>query len=532
MEIEEKKSLFKRIDFSEAKTALTTIFLFSLFIILPFFAHNAYFDIRLFKNIAFYSLSGTYLLIMGAVFPIIGIIKKEGINAEKQSIHNLLFFAFAFIGIISTAFSGFFKEELFANNNRDQGVLAFIIYCALLFFISRYGKHSFALKYAVLLTLSGVCIFGILNQFNIDPLRFYSTLTEGQRIRFISTIGNTNFYDAYCLLLFPIPLFKLLRVKNLKETALYSVLTVIALLGTISARTEGALLGLLVIGAITPLFCEDAKSLKRFFVVFPLLLLVMKIYQCAIYAFGGINLSSTLNILLSPLPLFTAVAIFTVIAFAIKDIDDEKAKKVKNIYKIIFFSLLSLAILAFVLINLFFADYIPQKLIKYLVITPQWGTDRGAIYKKSIEVIKSFNPIQLLFGGGFGQLARYDIGNRLFSDYVVDSAHNEYLHYIITNGIVGTALYVAFFIRTVIGGIKERDGYKMSIACGLIVYASHAMVGFAQVFTTPLFFTMLFLLPCKNEEENPTEKKKLLIYFSAFIISLFCLFMGRYRTGI
>lgn len=514
------------------KTKITTAFLCAVFLIVPLCLHNSFYDARYVKYYAFYALTALYLCSMLCA-TVAGAIKFKQLPKLKPSWQDIIFIAFALIGILSTVISGHAKAGLFAHNNREQGIITFIIYCVLFLLIKRHGRITPTLKLFMLLAFSIACTLGILNQFRLDPFGFVRILPNNSLQRFASTVGNINFYGAYCVLLLPVPYFIFLHSQERKKTLLYGCLSILAHFGTVSARTEGALLGLLAMIAFVPLLCSTPNALKRHIFSIGGMLLILGMYRLCAVLLKAFALSNLLNAMLQPLPLAVMLTLWAVLTIFARDISTHNFKRVKRVYAIVLFSLIAAVIIALVVINVFFAQSLPATIAKYAVITPSWGTDRGMIWQRAIEIEHSFTPLQKLIGAGSGCFARWDCFDRLFSNGIMDTAHNEYLHYMLTHGFLGLALYLAFIASSLRRGIRDKGVESRALAAGCICYCTHALVSFAQMFTTPLFFIMMFLLnvDSKTDEQVMALPPSRFSLITACSIAALCLIIGWLRTN-
>ena len=139
----------------------------------------------------------------------------------------------------------------------------------------------------------------------------------------------------------------------------------------------------------------------------------------------------------------------------------------------------------------------------YAVIDDDWGSDRGKIWKSFLEMFAAASPAQKLIGGGAGCVIEWDKTHRIFADAVTDAAHNEYLHYLLTNGLLGLGAYALFLGLTARSAVKSAAGRCLLTGCA--AYAVQAAVNIAQPVSTPLFFIMLFL--CGGDEPETEHER-------------------------
>lgn len=473
---------------------ITEIFVSALFVVLPLATRHKLFDVTLTKLVVFYALAGLYFAALLAVCAA-RLIKQKPLGGNSPVLSDWFFAVFIAAGVVSSLISGFAPGAFLASDNRYQGILTLLVYAALLFALRRYGRFTPNVRRAALTAYAVVCGLGILNQMGVDPLGSVYILSESSQSRFTSTIGNIGFYGAYCVLLFPVACFGFLNGEAPRDTARGAAVALIGLFGVMAARTESALLGLLAALAIMPMLCTGDRAFKRFFLALPFLVIAMQLYSLAATALGGLVLSRLMRKLLC-WPLSASFLVLTgVLAFAVRRLTSEGLVRIRRAYRAVFFILLGLAVSALVLINLFFADLVPEAVARYAVITDGWGTDRGRIWSSVIKLISTFSPVELAVGGGSGCMLRWDMAHRLFTDAAIDVAHNEYLHFLATHGMIGLAAYLSCIVLSAIRGVKSGDAAVRLCVCGCLAYAVQAVVNIAQPCTTPLFFVLLFLLP-------------------------------------
>lgn len=471
-------------------------FLWLLFLLLPLGVHDTFHNASETKSTLVYALSSLYIL---SVLCITGLGKGE--PGRKLHRTDLFFAVFVLVGILSSVLSGHGPEALDGSDNRRQGIAMFSLYLALFFALKRYAFITPGVKRSMFFAFSLVCILGMLNQFGADPAGYISALIEPDRVRFTSTIGNIGFYSAYCTLLFPAAYALFLNASSPKEGLLYGTVSILGALGTMASHTESSFIGLCAAFAFIPL-CIKGSGIKRYFASMPVMLLCMKLYSLAVSATDAIPLSALTEAVLGSLPFGVLMAVFLLCGVLFHRLSDEGAAKFKKLYTALLCAGLAAA-LALVLWANFHPDKVPLSAAKYLVITPEWGTDRGRIWQGMAAHAREFTPLQKLIGGGFGCVARLDREHRLFSDAVIDAAHNEYLHYFLTHGMLGLAAYIAFIAASVTRCFRHGGTDGRCLCAGCLAYAAQAFVNIAQTFSTPLFFVFLFLLPLPSEGPPP-----------------------------
>ena len=145
---------------------------------------------------------------------------------------------------------------------------------------------------------------------------------------------------------------------------------------------------------------------------------------------------------------------------------------------------------------------VPAALEPYLVLDADFGSDRGAVWRSCLALYWEFPWWQKLIGGGSGVLARWDMLHRVFPDAVVDSAHSEYLHYLLTHGLVGLTASLGWLFFALRRALRSGSPLHAALGLGCAAYAAQALVNIAQSATTPLFLALLALLAALDSKDT------------------------------
>jgi hypothetical protein len=134
-------------------------------------------------------------------------------------------------------------------------------------------------------------------------------------------------------------------------------------------------------------------------------------------------------------------------------------------------------------------------------INDDWGTHRGHNWRIAMENFRNFDLFRKIFG--FGNETYLAISERYAYEEMVtrygevyDSAHNEYIQYLVCTGIVGLTSYFGIFISIIVRGFKRCTKEPAVMAClyAVISYLFQAVVNIAIPITTPIFFTLAYIV--------------------------------------
>lgn len=495
--------------FLRTAALLTTTYLCAMFLVHPLVFSNYYFNITETKQAFFLIASGVYLILL--LFARIMLPPDFSVTREKRSLHPsaIALFAFFAVSLVGTLISRYPGEAFYGENNRYQGLLTLFCYAFLVFALSR---RRIDLGWPERMFLLGACIvslLGVLHHYGIDPLGFTANLRDSDRGRFLSTIGNADFYAGYLVLAFCVTLGFFLRARRAWSRVVSVFLLVVVSFGTLVAGSDSAALGLLAAVAFAPLLLfTDAAALRRlplgwgiFFLCAFVFGLLASIWQSATY------LSSFFAVLRRPAVSLTLAAVSFALWFVLSRVSPERLSRAKRPYASTLACALLAGAIALVLLNTLLRELPLGALERYVHFSESWGTDRGKIWTFVLRVYARLPFAQQLFGASSGALFHADAANPIFADAGLDTAHNEYLQYLLTNGALGLACYLTalmFAVRTGLRRSKKEPIYR-GLTLAVAAYAVQAAVNIAQPMTTPLFFVFLGILISRQPEGSPVS---------------------------
>ena len=458
---------------------------------LPLTVHDAYFDITRTKATVFWILSGA---LMAAAVLCFCLDREERKKLRPFTLSDWLFLAFALTHIVSTLILGSSASALLAPDNRYQGILSFSLYLGMFLFLRRFGLFSRPVRFAMLLGFSAAALLGVSEIFGADLLGIRAVSPERELIRFLSTIGNISFFSALCVLFLPLASGYAISADTPRHALPYALCALLALCGGLASRAEGFLLGALLFFAVLPLLYRDPAVLRRVPLLWAFSSAAALLFTAAMERWALYRPSDLTRLLCRP-ALLIPLCLLAVLAFlALRRTDERRTIQIRKVYIIIFWVLLGAAALFLILANTLWRRTLPASLASFAVFSPSWGSDRGAEWASFWQMFRSASLPQKLFGSGAGSVAAWDRAHRLFSDAVTDSAHNEYLHYLLTGGLVGLLSYLGLLVCAVRKAVRLPSRGRSAAALACLAYAVQAAVNIAQPFTTPLFLALLSLL--------------------------------------
>ena len=472
----------------------TSVYLGCLGFGLPLIMHNAYFDITETKE-AFYLLLSLAYLGGLAVIRLGSSHVKKGEGSRNLRMPLICLAIFVGSHLVSAAVNGTLLKGMIAPDNRYQGWLTAMVYGGVLFCIAR---HLYFPRWCRMLWVAGycgVCLLGVCNGFLLDPLGVYEKIAPGDASRYVSTLGNLNFYGGYLALLTPMVMWWWCTEADVRVRWFLGAGLVLGAAG-MTAASESCALGMMGATVLFPFLLGNKMEMKRF------------LLACLMTA--GVWAGYRISMLLLPtrfyLPLFIRIgtqplvwALWVMLlggALCLMNKREGNQPGWKRGYAFALAGAVGVMALAVLAANTILKDRPLGPLERVIRFNGQWGTDRGKIWAYCGEIFGTFSPIQKLLGGGPGILNQMDGLHPLFLDAALDSAHNEYLQYLLTLGLVGLGAYLGLLGTLFLRAWRRGGGTALNRAflLGGVSYAAQAFVNIAQPASTPLFFGVLGML--------------------------------------
>lgn len=525
--------------------AVVSFFLLAMFAVFPLFVSvffdgnfpfmhfdNGFFGIRHQKFYFFVTLSAI-ALIVEVMLIITNITADKKDNTLRKSFFDTLSFtdwaaaALLVSCTLSTIFSphpdlAFWGEITIGSSGigRNNGLFLIIIYVLLYFMISRLYRFREYVFVGLAVSCGIVYLLTVLNGYYIDPLHMLAQFKTSQPnvyMEFFSTIGNKNMLASFICVTLPVLFVMSVITETLWKRILYLVSTGLGAMAMLIGDSDSALLGMGVfLMVFLVVFVRNITRLKRYFLALTVMLASFKLarlfslmmndnYKELGDLIKGILFSNTVYILL---------AVSAVITIALYVLDSKKPElTVPKAVPVVIgacFGVIAAAVLGV----FFYFSVIDTKtdlgsMEKLLRMNDAWGTHRGIMWLRSFNIFGDANLWQKLFGTGpdtfyfafepyFSQLQEY--GNSS-----TDAAHNEYINYLITIGLVGTISYLAFTGSALVRGFKASKKAPVALACAgaVVCYLAQATVNIALPIATPLFF--IFVAMCEGCARQPEE---------------------------
>lgn len=502
-----------------------SIFLLILVTVFPLILHNSYVDVLKTKYQCYYiTILGMLAIILVLVVIMFFVDWKEyhgkhmlrlctrlhpGNWKSTFCLADIAVIAFWLTLLVSTFQSKYFYESFWGNEGRYSGFFLMTLYVVSYFVISRFWTVQGRILEFFLITSLIVCGIGITDYFQMDILNFRSGIKPEQSTIFTSTLGNINTYTAYVALMLGFTATMFATIRDARRAVWYYVCMVVGFFAIIMGCSDNAYLALGALFGFLPLVLfKSRRGIRRYLLMVATFGTVIhcmdQINQ--VYAYVVIGLDSLFQILVNLKYLVYMVTALWLIYFATIILDKKRPDKTDETgtFPIRMWSvLLILCVLAicFLIYDANIANNAKRygSLGNYLVFNDTWGTNRGYIWRKSMELFQEFPLMHKLFGYGpetFGILTTKNFyGDMIRSSQgqIFDNAHNEYLQYLLTTGALGLVTYIVFLAAASgrMAAYRSRNTYTAGCLFAVLCYATQALVNLNLPITTPIMWLLL-----------------------------------------
>lgn len=542
LEISNDRDDFSKRYRSAMNRAINCVLLF-LMIVFPLVYDNSFYNIGETKYMCFYLSVLCMAALVLAVFLVMAFADysryggehiKEGLKSLAPRNWRTTFHAadvavivFWLLCCVSTLQSEYVFEAFWGNEGRYSGLFLITIYVILYFMVSRLWKPNGVIIQAFLIGGMIVCIIGLTDYFQMDLLHFREGVSLAQAQIFISTLGNINTYTACVAMVMAAAAAMFATSRKLLSCVWYYTALVISFFAIITGCSDNAYLAIGALFVFLPfVLFRSRRGIVRYMIIIATFAAVIQCidYINQAYADTVIGLNSLFQVLVNFSGLLYVTAALWVVAavlyfgwykrrscIADDHADDGVDAHITKVWAVLV--LAGFAVICFMLIDANFLGNGSRYggLEEYLVFNDEWGTKRGYIWRKSWELYAGFPILHKLFGYGpdtFGILTMRFIHDDMVhaTGQIFDSAHNEYLQFLMTVGLFGVTAYVTFLVSACARLVKSigRNPYIIACVAAVICYVFQAMVNLNLPISTPFMWMLLSMGMAAAREQQLT----------------------------
>lgn len=515
--------------FGRITSTLMTIYVLFYLCVFPLATHDKYFDILDFR----FKLYWIPTLIYGILFLVLGILYlisdkrsnggaltaklrenlKWKVLKTKLTKTDLCFIALIFIMTLSVLFADYQYEALWGSRGRFNGLVLWLMFFIAYWLVTRFYHFKKWHLYAYLIAACLPEIWGITDFFLLDLFGFHVNTEPKYIYTFVSSVGNINTYTNMVALHLGASAVLFVLSDTKRELLLTCTTLVISSLAIVMGISDNGLLAAAAVFASLPFAGWNArKNIARFFTALSIFMTSvvitaqLTIGRATMADCDGGSVFVTLGKTKAILFLTIALWIFSIVLSirfrkeVMQAVEKKATRIARHIWLGLFLTGILVAVAIFVDANMGKHPEIWNAYRNVLVFGDDWGTGRGFNWRLAWEYFtKDASFIKKLIGYGpdtyyIITMDRYKHAMRDAGYGIFDSAHNEYIEYLTTIGILGTLAYLGV-LTTSLRQMLKKPGNACAIACGFAVlaYAVQAAVNIAIPVTTPIFMILLYV---------------------------------------
>ncbi len=525
--------------FGHMTGSVMTLYILFYLCIFPLLLHDKYYDILAFRFKLFWIptlVVSICFLIMGMVYLLADKIYNGGalFRELREQLHlvqlrkqltatDRWFFVLILLMGISVLLADYQYEALWGSLGRSNGLVLWLMFFAAYIMVTRFYHFRRGHLYAYLFAACLPELWGITDFFELNLFGLLNDVNEQYRYTFVSSVGNINTYTNMVSLHLAASVSLFVVSDDRREQLLSGIAMIISAFAIIMGISDNAILAAAALFAFLPLAAwRSGGQLLRYFIALSafasaVLLsglsalgretianwgggsVLISLGQTA--AFGGICLLLWLFMLGLYVFLRRKQKMEDVGASPASAPEEERTlRRLRRgwLFLLIVSILLVIAVLIDANSGRHAALWAPLE--NLLVFNDSWGTGRGLNWRLAMEYFTGDAGLlkQLI---GYGPDTYYIITMDRYKNLmreagygIFDAAHNEYIDYITTIGILGTLAYLGTFISGIRKLLRKPvNPYAAACAFSVIAYGAQAFVNISVPITTPILMLLFYM---------------------------------------
>lgn len=462
--------------------------------------HDKYFDITKTRYLFFVSVSILFIIFYLSAEVITKIIRDEKFEVGNPGIPKTDFKLpvtwmqfFLICNIISFLFSAQREKSFYGEEGRYMGFYMFFVLCIVSIFLSKGLKSHEWLYLLFLVTTFFSYIVAIAQHMGNDFMHYRDRISKKQFHIFMSTFGNINIYASFIVISLAVAISIFVFSKKTVYNIFAGIIVVMGGMSMMIANSDSVYMGIFAVCVILfALAIRDGYVFRLVMCISGLAignLISALINRYIVKEYDKrAGIARLLDNTRNAIALVTVALLGLFIALLIR-------KRMENINKkrasIIFLIVVGVGLIVFVIIG----NVLKLSLFDF---NYKWGTYRGYIWTKCVELFNEAPPMRKLFGYGQETVRMLTVSG--FHDEmleitgrVYDNAHNELLQYLLTIGFFGVISYIGMVAASFIYILKNKKRNVITyISVSVILgYFVQGLINLNQPMTTPLFFVFM-----------------------------------------
>lgn len=521
-------------------TGITSAFLLYMLVIYPLALHDHYFDITYTKYTVFKVGVILFAVIwaMGLVIVLTGINaggmkgRHAGGNVKVGTMDKLkavicdgvygtdiCMVLFFISGVMSFIMAEDKKNAFTGAQGRYCGlafmILIFIMYIIVSARVSNMEKMWSLISMVFVLVSSVTFIIAILQNIGFDPFKLLDGINRKQRNIYVSTFGNIDIFGSFICIALPLFMGLYVTEKSNIKRIVYGIGVFAGFMTFIPANADVVFAG---VGAAVIAVLFATVYMERVDRLFELVMLgsggyLGMVLLRMLVGTNGAKITGFNRLAEHPALLVIIFAVVLFIRLIIQVyinrnkteiyINENKSEVYINKQKNGTGIKLIIALAVVLISGIAVIIYGRKNNLAMFDFNDKWGSYRGYIWRRVTGLYGELPFVQKIFGHG-NESIRSLMDDRFYDEMlqvtgtVYDNAHNEYLQYLVTQGLFGMLSYGGVVVTAVIAGVKKikKSPYILGLLLAVISYGVQAIFNVNQCITTPYMFLMTAMLIC------------------------------------
>ena len=392
---------------------------------------------------------------------------------------------------------------------RYDGLFFWFTYGLVVLLVSRYCRLRYWVVRAFAWVLLAMCTITAIELCGINILGLYPpALYAGTHANFVATIGNVDMMSGFLCLTLPLVGVGYVVFKTSRPAAvLFLASHTLAIYCLFAIDVESGLVGLAALVAImTPMLLRNRRYACKLMDLGVSLLVGLAASLSVVHTYikAEQRTQTTLHLPTVAVVCLAGAAILVLARLLLRRSD--KARTIAWRWVRLAVVLLECAAVAggFVFLRFVYTPAAKKGLAYDLYelvrgrLADSAGHNRGGIWKTALQMARS----HWLIGTGTGTFAKTFKAFAPLVDYTeyahknLDFAHNEYIHILCTQGVVGLLSYLGFLGTAAwraLRQIRQNPRVLVPFAC-VLGYSVQLFFSFNVVIVAPVFFVLVGLL--------------------------------------
>lgn len=529
-------------------TGITSAFLLYMLVIYPLALHDHYFDITYTKYTVFKVGVILFAVIwaMGLVIVLTGINaggmkgRHAGGNVKVGTMDKLkavicdgvygtdiCMVLFFISGVMSFIMAEDKKNAFTGAQGRYCGlafmILIFIMYIIVSARVSNMEKMWSLISMVFVLVSSVTFIIAILQNIGFDPFKLLDGINRKQRNIYVSTFGNIDIFGSFICIALPLFMGLYVTEKSNIKRIVYGIGVFAGFMAFIPANADVVFAGVgaaIIAVLFATVYMERVDRLFELVMLgsggylgMVLLRMLVGTNGAKITGFNRLAEHPALLVIIFAVVLFIRLIIQVYINRNKTEIyiNENKSKVYINKQKNGTGIKLIIALAVVLISGIAVIIYGIKNNLAMFDFNDKWGSYRGYIWRRVTGLYGELPFVQKIFGHG-NESIRSLMDDRFYDEMlqvtgtVYDNAHNEYLQYLVTQGLFGMLSYGGVVVTAVIAGVKKikKSPYILGLLLAVVSYGVQAIFNVNQCITTPYMFIMTAMLigMCRRASEE------------------------------